>query len=74
LEQIGHSFKLKLPESIKVYPVFYAKKLRKDPRNPLPGQTNPEPPLLEVKDSKIEYKVQEVLVVKLIRGKLKYKV
>jgi hypothetical protein len=25
LEQIGHSFKLKLPESIKVHPVFYAK-------------------------------------------------
>jgi hypothetical protein len=27
LEQIGHSFKLKLPESIKVYLVFYTKKL-----------------------------------------------
>ena len=37
LEQIGHSFKLKLPESIKVYLVFYAKKLRKDPRNLLLG-------------------------------------
>jgi hypothetical protein len=37
LEQIGHSFKLKLPESIKVYPVFYTKKLQKDPRNLLPG-------------------------------------
>jgi hypothetical protein len=57
-----------------VYPVFYAKKLRKDLRNPLLKQTNPEPPLLEVKDSEIEYKVQEVLVVKLIRGKLKYRV
>ena len=33
LEQIGHSFKLKLPESIKVYSVFYAKKLYKDLRN-----------------------------------------
>jgi hypothetical protein len=57
-----------------VYPVFYAKKLRKDPRNPLFRQTNLEPPLLEVKDGEIEYKVQEVLVVKLIRGKLKYRV
>jgi hypothetical protein len=37
LEQIGPSFKLKLPESIKVYLVFYAKKLRKDPRNLLLG-------------------------------------
>jgi hypothetical protein len=74
LEQIGHSFKLKLPKSIKVYPVFYAKKLRKDPRNPLPRQTNPEPPPLEIEDGEIEYKVQEVLAVKLIRGKLKYRV
>jgi len=37
LEQIGHSFKLKLPESIKVHPVFHAKKLCKDPGNPLLG-------------------------------------
>jgi hypothetical protein len=57
-----------------VHPVFYAKKLRKDPRNPLPKQTNPEPPLLKVKDSEIEYKVQEVLAMQLIRGKLKYRV
>jgi hypothetical protein len=57
-----------------VHPVFYAKKLRKDPRNPFSRQTNPEPPLLEVEDGEIEYKVQEVLVVKLIRGKLKYRV
>jgi hypothetical protein len=74
LEQIGHSFKLKLLESIKVHPVFYAKKLCKDPRNPLPRQTNPEPLLLEVEDSEIKYKVQEVLAVKLIREKLKYRV
>ena len=33
LEQIGHSFKLKLLESIKVHPVFYAKKLYKDLKN-----------------------------------------
>ena len=37
LEQIGHSFKLKLPESIKVHPVFHAKKLHKDPKNLLLG-------------------------------------
>jgi hypothetical protein len=74
LEQIGHSFKLKLLESIKVHPVFYAKKLRKDPENPLPGQTNPEPLPLEVEEGETEYEVQEVLAVKLIRGKLKYRV
>ena len=37
LEQISYSFKLKLPKLIKVYPVFHAKKLRKDLKNPLPS-------------------------------------
>jgi len=74
LEQIGHSFKLKLLESIKVHPVFYAKKLCKDPKNPLPSQTNPQPPPLEVEDSETKYEVQEVLAIKLIQGKLKYQV
>jgi len=37
LEQISYLFKLKLLESIKVHLVFYAEKLYKDPRNPLPS-------------------------------------
>jgi hypothetical protein len=37
LEQIRHLFRFKLPESIKVHLIFYAKKLRKDLGNPLPG-------------------------------------
>jgi transposase InsO family protein len=74
LEQVGHSFRLKLPESMRIHPVFHAEKLRKDPGNPLPGQANPEPPPLELQDGETEYEVQEVLAVKLLRGKLKYRV
>ena len=48
LEQVGHSFRLKLPESIKIHPVFHAEKLRKDLGNPLPRQLNPEPALLKL--------------------------
>jgi hypothetical protein len=66
LEQVGHSFKLKLPESMKVHPVFHAEKLRRDPGNPLPGQANPDLPPLELEDGNEEYEVQEVLAVKLI--------
>ena len=73
VEQIGHSFKLRLPESIKVGPVFHAEKLRKAPENPLLGQSNPETPPLQVNDAE-EYEVQEVLAVKLDRGKLKYRI
>jgi hypothetical protein len=50
LEQVGHSFRLKLPDSMKIYPVLHADKLRKDPGNPLPGQFNPELPSLELKE------------------------
>jgi len=48
LEQVGYSFRLKLPELIRIYPVFYAEKLYKDPGNPFLGQVNPEPLLLEL--------------------------
>jgi hypothetical protein len=36
LKQIGHSYKLKLPDLIKVYSVFYTEKLHKYSNNPLP--------------------------------------
>jgi hypothetical protein len=42
---------------MKVYPVFYAKKLRKDPNNPLLRQANPNPLPLDLKDSEEEYEV-----------------
>jgi transposase InsO family protein/predicted aspartyl protease len=74
LEQVGHSFKLKLPASMKIHPVFHAEKLRKDASNPLPGQANPEPIPLELEDGELEYEVQEVLAVKLVRGKLQYRI
>jgi hypothetical protein len=37
LEQIGYSFRLKLPELIRIHPVFHTEKLYKDPGNSLPG-------------------------------------
>ena len=65
LEQIGHSFKLKLLESMKIHLVFHAEKLQKDAGDPLLGQANPKPALLELEDGELEYEVQEVLAVKL---------
>ena len=48
LEQIRHSFKLKLLDSIKVYLVFHADCLQKDLDNLLLGQSNPNQPVLQV--------------------------
>ena len=59
---------------MKIHLVFYAEKLRKDLGNPLPGQSNPEPAPLELQDGETEYEVQEVLAVKLLYSKLRYKV
>ena len=73
LEQIRYSFKLKLPDSIKVHLVFYVDYLQKDPDNLLLGQSNPNQPMLQM-NGQDEYEVQEVLVVKLTQGKLSYKV
>ena len=56
-------YKVKLPNLIKVYPVFLPDKLQKAINNLLPRQKN-EPPLL----------IKEILAYKLVRKTLKYRV
>jgi hypothetical protein len=74
VEQVGHSFQLKLLPSMKIHPVFHVEKLRKDPANLLPRQSNPEPPPLVLDNGEEEYEVEGLLAVKLVYGKLKYRV
>ena len=59
--------------SIKVHPVFYANRLYKALKDPLPGQLNAKTPPVQVNDYK-EYEVQEVLALKLVYRKLFYRV
>ncbi len=65
LEQIGHSYKLKLLDLIKVHPVFYTEKLHKHSNNLLPRQPIDNTPPLAINDQ-IEYKVEQILTVKLV--------
>ena len=44
LNKEGNLYKVKLPDSIKVHPIFLPDKLQKATNNPLPGQKN-KPPL-----------------------------
>ena len=46
LAKEGHSFRVRLPASIKIHPVFAPNLLRKDKNNPLPGQAQEADPLL----------------------------
>jgi hypothetical protein len=72
LTKEGYSYRVQLPVSMKINPVFPAESLRRDPDNLLPGQANT--PLLLIKvTANDEYKVQEVIAVKLVRGKLVYR-
>lgn len=60
LAKKGHLYQLALPESMRQYGVFYIKLLRKDPEDPLFGQTNPplDPVIIKGKE---EWFVKEIL-------------
>jgi len=72
LAKEGHSYRVQLPASMKIHPIFPASSLRRDPNDPLPGQANAPPPPIKVTSDQ-EYEVQEIVAVRLVRGKLVYK-
>ena len=71
LEKVGHSYRLDLPQSIRVHPVFSLDKLRKASNNPLLGQHNDSPLPIQV-NGEDEWEVDEILASKTIRGSLYY--
>ena len=72
LAKEGHSYRIDLPESIKVHPVIPPDRLRKAAMDPVPGQHQDPPPPIII-DNEVEWEVERILAVRLRRNKLQYK-
>src|SRR6266567_1261359 len=71
INKVGNLYKVELPDSIKVYPIFLPNKLWKATNYPLPRQKN-KPPLLIQVNGDNEWEVNKILAYKLVYRMLKY--
>ena len=72
IERIGtQAYRLQLPPSFKIHPVFHVSLLDLYIENDIPGRTQSTPPLVIIKNQ-IEYEVEDILDSKFLRKRLFY--
>jgi len=72
IEKISiRAFKLKLPETIKIHPVFHVSLLEPFTESTIPSRTLEPPPIIEI-DSIEEYEVEDILDSRIRRRRLEY--
>ena len=71
-EKIGtQAYRLQLPPSLKVHPVFHVSLLDRYNESDIPGRVQPSPPPVIV-ENQLEYEVEEVLDSRLLHNRLFY--
>ena len=72
IEKIGtQAYRLQLPPSMKIHPVFHISLLDRYTENDIPGRIQPPPPPVIIKNQ-IEYEVEDILDSKFLRKRLFY--
>ena len=72
IEKIGTQvYRLQLPSSMKIHPVFHVSLLDQYTENDIPGHIQPPPPPVIIKNQ-IEYEVEDILDSKFLRKRLFY--
>ena len=67
----SHTYKVELPASMKVHPIFHVSLLEPATSDPLPGQLQPPPPLVII-DEEPEWEVNEIVDSKFMGKTLRY--
>ena len=73
VESVGlRAFRLALPSSMKIHPVFHVSLLDRASQSSICGRTTSPPPPIEVADGSLEYEVEEILDSRRRRRRLEY--
>lgn len=70
IERYEESWKLDLPNNIRVHPIFHSNSLRKYLNNPLTGQRRPEPAPIQVLPDEEEWELEKIIGVRMNGRKL----
>ena len=67
-----NAYRLTLPKSMKIHPVFHVSRLRRFVPDPIPGRHPPPPPEPEIVNGEERYEVESIENSRLRRGKMEY--